>query len=248
MQAQTIDEVISYLDEIIHSTEEKQNPMGYFAALYRKVTQQVKEGIRKGEFEDSPRMEKLDVVFANRYLAAYSAYQNQEETSSCWELAFTNSKKFWPIVLQHLLLGMNAHINLDLAVAAAQVCPDDSIKGLKNDFNKINTILSALVDNVEQELSQIWPFLKFILKIAGKLDNVLVDFSMKLARDGAWKFANQLAYLHGDLLANAISERDTKVTNTGRLVTRPGWFIELILKLVRLGEKGTVAKRIEILT
>ncbi|NIR65754.1 MAG: hypothetical protein GWN00_24945 [Aliifodinibius sp.] len=89
--------------------------MGYFAALYRKVTIRVKE-----EFEDPERMERLDVLFANRYLEAFEQYHTRKETTVSWKLAFDTCKRWRPIVLQHLLLGMNTHIRLDLGVAAAE--------------------------------------------------------------------------------------------------------------------------------
>ena len=44
--------------------------MGYFATLYRKVTIQVKKGIADNFFDDGPRMERLDVILANRYTQA----------------------------------------------------------------------------------------------------------------------------------------------------------------------------------
>jgi len=58
-------------------------------------------------------------------------------------------------VPQHLLLGMNAHINLDLGVAAARVCPADQLPNLKNDFDRINLILSDLIGAVQEELAEI---------------------------------------------------------------------------------------------
>lgn len=33
--------------------------------------------------------------------------------------------------------------------------------------------------------------LKYLLKLTGTMDEHLVDFSMKLARDGAWKFGSE---------------------------------------------------------
>ncbi|MBV5348354.1 hypothetical protein JZU61_01590, partial [bacterium] len=64
----TIEEVISALEIIIAESEQKKDPAGYFAALYQKVTIKVKEGIASGYFDDGPRMEQLDVLFAKRYL------------------------------------------------------------------------------------------------------------------------------------------------------------------------------------
>ena len=193
MSATTIDEVIAKLDEIISFSKVHKSRVGYFAALYRKVTVAVKAGVQAGDFEDGPRMEKLDVIFANRYLDAYDAYIGGGNVSSSWRLAFQATSKWRPIVLQHLLAGMNAHINLDLGIAAAQCSPSSALPGLEADFNKINSLLSSLVGGVKNELAQIWPPLKWLDWLAGTADDRLIDFSMDLARKQAWKFAQTLA-------------------------------------------------------
>jgi len=245
MRAQTIDQVIEILDQIIEECIDNQSTMGYFAALYRKVTVRVKLGIANGEFEDGERMERLDVVFANRYIEAYCKYKSEEKVTASWNVALDENSNNGLIVLQHLLLGMNAHINLDLGIAAAQVCPGDQLPQLQNDFNKINEILASLVEEVEQTLSDIWPILKWILKLAGKIDNFLVDFSMKLARDGAWNFATSIAFAEGTSLNEAIEIRDKNVSAVAKkyILIKSG-LVSLIFKIVRRGEKSNVASRI----
>ena len=244
IQAKTIDEVIQILNTIIAETKKEGSTLGYFAVLYCKVTQKVKEGIANGDFEDGPRMERLDVVFANRYIKAYYEYKNNQKPSQCWEIAFKKSDDFWLIMMQHLLLGMNAHINYDLGIAAAEVCPGNAIHGLKKDFNTINTILSSLVGNVEKALSDIWPTLKWILKKTNKVDTFLVDFSMQMARDGAWKFATEIAPMNPSQLAIALRNRDAKITETAKLVTNPGFVASSLFKIIRLSELGSVDKKI----
>lgn len=88
MQAQTIDVVIRNLDNIIESCRAQNSRLGYFPALYRKVTVQVKEGIANKYFDDGERMERLDVVFANRYLAAFEAYRAGKQITKSWQTAF----------------------------------------------------------------------------------------------------------------------------------------------------------------
>ena len=244
-QIQNIDEVIAILDDIIEESEMNDNPLGYFAALYKKVTVKVKEGIADNYFDDGPRMEKLDVIFASRYIDAYYAYQNNEPVTESWKKAFDLSKKYWPIVLQHLLIGMNAHINLDLGIAAAEVMKGKNIQSLKGDFDKINEVLSKLVHDVENDLSEIWPTLKKILKWTGKVDGFLIDFSMRVARDGAWEFAVELAGVPKDKITHYIKSRDLQVAKTGNLITNPGLIINIIFDIIRLGEKGTVSDKIE---
>ena len=45
MKAQTIDQVIHHLDKSIQEAKDTDSRFGYFAALYRKVTIEVKKGI-----------------------------------------------------------------------------------------------------------------------------------------------------------------------------------------------------------
>lgn len=244
----TIDEVITFLENIILKSEQYKDPSGYFAALYRKVTIRVKEGIASGFFDDSWRIEQLDIVFAKRYIDAWVLHHKEEPPTLSWQKAFDFSTHYRPIVLQHLLLGMNAHINLDLGIAAAKISKGKNIADLENDFNRINEILSSLVHEVEEDLEAVWPTLKLILKLAGKVDDFMIDFSMKLARDGAWKFANQLSGAPENQFQSLIEVRDQKVTAKSKIITKPGKIATIVLFIIRVMERGSVTDKIRKLT
>jgi len=241
----TIDEIIILLEEIVIESIENKDSSGYFAALYQNVTFRIKEGISSGLFDDGPRLEKLDVIFAKRYLEAYYGYHSSNVISKSWKIAFDTAPRYWPIVLQHLLMGMNAHINLDLGVAAAETSKGQNLKNLENDFNKINEILSSLLHEVENDLSVVWPVLKYILKWTGKIDDYLVDFSMKLARDGAWKFANQLDQASENEVETMIAERDRKIVDIVRFILKPGFIASLTLGVIRITERGSITRKIQ---
>ncbi len=245
MQATTIDEVIIQLEDIIQQTIIDENPMGYFAALYHQVTVTVRDGITNKYYADCPNMEKLDVIFANRYLQAYTQFQQKQRCTESWQYAFDSTKEFWPTVMQNLLLGMNAHINLDLGIAAVQTCEGVAIDTLKEDFYKINTVLAGLVNNVQKSMTEIWPNLTYLLNRVGKVDNYLIDFSMQQARDGAWKFATELALLNPAQQEIAIKERDKKIAEIALKVSKPGFFISTIFLFIRIGEIGSVSKKIK---
>ena len=240
----SIDGVIEALDNIIKQSEDDNDTAGYFAALYRKVTWRVKQGIINKEFEDGPRMERLDVTFASRYIDAYFAWKQKQPVSAPWQKAFDITANYWPIMLQHLLMGMNAHINLDLGVAAAEVSVGKNINNLQNDFNKINTILSSLVAEVQNELAEVWPRLKWILKITNKVDDFMVDFSMQLAREGAWNFAVSLAGDGQQNLKTMIDARDMIVANKTKIITHDGFFVSLVLGIIRISERGSIKQKI----
>lgn len=243
-QATTIDEVILFLDEIIETSKLEQSAIGLFTTLYREVTIKIKQGIVDGSFQNGERMEKLDVIFANRYLKAYYQYTAKEKPSECWEFSFQQAESYWPIVVQHLLIGINAHVNLDLGIASALVSTPEDIEDLRSDFDQINTILSNLVGSVEKCLIKIWPTLTIILKLSGKIDNFFIDFSMKTARDGAWKYATEFVATPENQREASIQERDAKITQIARLISNPGYLVSGIFKFIRLFERGTVAQKI----
>ncbi len=247
MLAKNIDEVLATLENIIEETKQENSPLGYFAALYQTVTKKVKEGIENNYFDNSERMELLDVVFANRYIIAYYNYKAGQPISKSWDEAFTLSNHYWPIVLQHLLIGMNAHINLDLGIAAAAISKNTSIDELEGDFNKINHILSSLVQEIEEKLSNIWPTLKKVLKFTQNADDFLVDFSMELAREGAWRFAKTLHNSETKNIKHMIAQRDLKVAQKAYIISEPGFIVSFLFSLMRLGEKGSVTDKISVL-
>ncbi len=244
----TIDRVIERLTAIVDESRTDRSRLGYFATLYRKVTIQVKQGIAEGRFDDGPRMERFDVIFASRYLDAYDEFRRGGTPSRSWLFAFDVDRQWWPIVLQHLLLGMNAHINLDLGVAAARTVPPEQLPSLRSDFNKINTILASLVGGVEHELARIWVTMRLMNRYLGHVETSIINFSMKEARDDAWSLAERLSPLDEAAQAIEIKRRDDEVLKLAYLVRYPGAVGGLVTRVIRLGERGTVPGIIDILS
>lgn len=245
LTATDIESVIRSLNRIIEWAKETGHRCGYFAALYRKVTIAVRDGIIDSQFEDGPRMERLDVIFANRYLDAFERYMHGEHITHAWEIAFHSAQQWHYIVLQHLMFGMNAHIGLDLGIAAAETQPSN-LQSLRADFNKINDILSQLVNAVQDELSQIWPMLKILDRLAGRMDEHAADVIMKLTRNQAWSVAERLAQSPQDDWPGVIQELDQKIAATIGLI-EPSGLLRVLLVLIRLTEMRSVQKIISIL-
>lgn len=246
--ASSIDDVIRRLTEIIEWSRGHRSRLGYFAALYRHVTSAVKDRIDQRDFfDDNERMERLDVVFANRYLDAFDKYRAGHDVTRSWKYAFDVAEQFWPIVLQHLLLGMNAHINLDLGIAAARMAPRERMFEFRGDFNRINAILAGLVDDTQRELTEIWPVLRLMNRFLGNVDDAIIKFSMERARDNAWSVAERLALLDESKQARAIDVLDRDVAEFAKVIRGPGWLLSTATKAVRVGEIGGVRRKIEIL-
>lgn len=243
MPAKTIDEVLTELDLIIDETVAENNFIGIFAYVYRRTTAQVKQAILEKQFEDNIRMEALDVAFANLYLTAYQQYTSGLLCSTSWLTAFS-AKNERITIIQHLLLGMNAHINLDLGIAAATIAPGASLPALKADFMKVNQLLGELVNEMQGRVAKV-SRLMFLLDWAGKnTDELIVSFSMAKSREQSWNLACVLAQLAETDRKPIIEVADRTITALGTtLKCPPGKSLKMLLKLIAFFEEknsGTI--------
>ncbi len=233
MKATTIDEVIAQLESIVEDTRRSNDPLGIFAIVYLAVTRSVKEGVLDGSFQDGPGMERLDVVFANRYLDAYAAFRQGQPCTQSWQSTFDIAKSFDLLVLQHLLMGMNAHINLDLGIATAAAVHANQLPQTEADFNKINQLLAAKIDAVQDKLSRVSPLL-FLLDWFGKRrDERFAEFSLATTRGIAWKAANRLAKLSAEDKALDIKELDEYVALINKIICKPGMFVGGLVRFIK---------------
>ena len=206
---ETIDGVLARLNALLDESIRDGRRIGYFVALYERVTSNVRHALIAGNvFDDGPRMETLDVIFANRFIEAWEQHVSGQKPTDSWGAAFGRLDDPGPLVVQHLMLGMNAHINLDLGIAAATVAPTPAqLEALHADFNRINDVLARLVKMVEIQLTTICPPLSRLADLA-TVEERIFDFGMAASRDVAWKLAQDLVAAPRDAWPGIISRRD----------------------------------------
>lgn len=239
----TIEDVLVRMDQIVEECKKQQSRIGYFTILYRQVTRRVRDGILAGEFEDNPRMEVLDVLFAKRFIDAYELWKAGQKPTESWRLAFEASKNSGHLVLQHLFLGINAHINLDLGIAASETMAGKDINGIKGDFDKINSVLAELVDGVKANIGVISPIFGLVIPLAKGKDELLLNFSIQLARDGAWKYAGEY---HSDSDKEfQIQDRDKNISILAKKLINPGKLLGFLIKIVAFAEWKSVSETMD---
>ncbi|MHA4811665.1 DUF5995 family protein [Flavitalea flava] len=242
MAATTIDDLLLQLEKIISDSQQKNDRAGYFAALYYKVTSRVKEGITKNEFGNGAQMERLDVLFANRYLDALEKWRSGGELTDSWKLAFNATKKSSALILQQLLLGINAHINLDLGIAAVETMGDLPIGDIEKDFDSINIILGSLTYEVINDINRMSPLISLLGLHSGNTESILIQFSISNARDGAWCFAEDLSKKTGADKTAFIRERDKSIAKLASTLINFKGFIRLTIGLIHLFEWKNAGK------
>jgi hypothetical protein len=163
-----------------------------FSQVYRRVTELVGEQLGENtRFRDPAFVEHLDVVFAELFFEAEAASQNTGEVSKAWEPLMAARKRPGVQPIQHVLAGMNAHINHDLALAVVQTCDEMSRDidepDVSADYQAVNDVLAMVVRPIRQS------FLDSAVVAAGApltpVADVVSMWSIDKARDAAWASA-----------------------------------------------------------
>ena len=226
----TIYDIIKKLKWIVEDTRVNNPNLAYFAVLYLYVTIKVAKKIaHKGVFKDDDRMEKLDVIFAMRYIDAYKNWKEGKVITKSWETAFEFGKEENSMIMQHLLLGMNAHINLDLGIATVEATSSSVLENndcldhaafidIIDDFTTINKELKELTNTVEECLAKNSYFFGLIKKYGKNKEELLANFSVEYARTGAWYFAS---YYRKYKDVKTIKERDQDINKLAVQIKEP---------------------------
>jgi hypothetical protein len=243
----SLESLIAEMDRVVAECRERGSRAGYFAALYRNVTREVAQRIASGRFADAERMATFTEAFARRYLDAYGDWRNNRPVTESWGAAFAMTNRWRPLILQHLLLGMNAHINLDLGVVAAEAGDHYGLDAIADDFHQINELLAEMIVGCQQAVSNVSPWLGLLDRLGGRNDTTVVRFSLVRAREAAWHTAQRLAPLPPPDRGAAIKALDRDINKLGRLVTRGPLIVNVGALVVRLRERSNVRQVIDAL-
>jgi uncharacterized protein DUF5995 len=233
--ATTIDEVIVAIQSVVDWSIEARSRLGYFAALYKRITVAVAAAIAQGAFDDGPRIERLDVTFANRYFDALNAHLHRGRfppPTRCWQVTFTAAARPEPIIVQHMLAGVNAHIGLDLGIAAATVAPGPALPTLLPDFNTVNAVLASQVSGILDQLDELSPALAELYEVLQHNEVFLINQAVKVMRDSAWRFASLLALEPAAARPATIWVRDRRVASQSTQIYDPPQLVGLVAGLI----------------
>jgi len=213
------------MDQLVYRWDTAVDHRAVFARSYRAITVRMERAVAEGAFEDNRWMEVLDVRFAEAYFDALTAHESGEgAVPACWKLAFDLARERRTLVLQDLLLGMNAHILHDLPISLYEVglAPDERERR-RRDHERVNEVLSGMIDEVQRDLSRQYSAALGFLDRAYRLkDELLTDAGIRLARAKAWRLALSLADApDGSRRAAIVRELDRVTTLASSLIVPP---------------------------
>ena len=218
MADRSFDDVVRDLTRIVETSRSERSALGMFPAMYRTVTVTVGEGAEAGVFDDPQRVRRLVAVFADRYVDAYDTHRAGGDAPLAWGLAFEQADRGRCSICEHLLLGMNAHINLDLGVAAAEVSTADDHGSLRNDFDRVNAVLFALIDALQGAMGSVSPWMAHLDRFGLGFDEALMRVGIGEARGQAWEFSQRLVAADAPSRPALIADQDVDARRIGRLL------------------------------
>lgn len=232
---QTIDEVIDALAALEHEFVSRRDRRAVFVSPYLQVSQELQRRIENHYFQDSAWVTRYLLIFANLYRQALAAYENRGGAlSKAWQIALNTSASGTGLVIQDLLLGMNAHINRDLPFALLEVGLDPQRNLRYRDHAAVTAILRALTDEVQARIAAMYASgLGALDSLLGRLDERVTSFDMQVAREHAWNMGVALTNARTDaerqLLAGAIENQAAVIA---RLILTPNvpvpWLIDAL--------------------
>ena len=161
-----------------------------FATCYLVMTRTMVKNLQQQMFDDNVWVEKYLVAFANLYRIALLQREADDDClPSCWKAAFDSAETGSSLVIQDLVLGINAHVNHDLALALQTVSIDPH-ESRHADHDRVNLVLQQATQPVETAISQLYaPGLGLLARALGPLGSDVTNFSLDAAREHAWSMA-----------------------------------------------------------
>jgi hypothetical protein len=186
------------MEQHIARWEAEQDARSVFLSCYRLMTLNMYQALEEGQFDDPAWVGALLEHFAGYYFIALEAYEAGDPTApEAWQIAFEAAKQPGLSPIQHLLLGVNAHINYDLVLAEvdlldpewAGLTPEQRA-GRQADHERVNQVIGETIDAVQDTiLEPRQPRLEILDRLMGGLDEWLISRLIRHWRGEVWEAA-----------------------------------------------------------
>ncbi|WP_437572458.1 DUF5995 family protein [Sorangium sp. So ce542] len=220
MKPGNVAEALVALETVAARLRERNDPRAVFPDVYAVITRRVKEAVVDGtdqRFLEPAWISRLAGIFCEYYLAALAASLDGRSTDvEAWDVAFQCSRTDGTAAAVHALLGINAHINYDLALGlyrniVQHGAAQDArlLHRYRHDHDLVNEILAAAMPEIFAILSDRYacPLARIatLTKDVQRTASSVVLFMLKGWRDRVW--SDLLSLLDTVETADAMAKR-----------------------------------------
>jgi hypothetical protein len=198
-------DVIEKMMATARELEANQDNRTIFLYCYSMMTSNMLVAIEEQRFHDNEWVERLLHRFADYYFDALTCYECGDETPAVWQEVHRVSLTKRLHVIQHLLLGVNAHINYDLVLTLYDMlAPEweslspEMRRQRYEDHCLVNTIIGDTIDKVQDEVVEKYsPAMNVVDQLMGRLDEMLLLKLITEWRESVWENTQELLAQEG---------------------------------------------------
>jgi hypothetical protein len=234
----SIEQVLDSFERLERSLYDRRDRRAVFATTYLTMTREIGERVVHHDFHDAEWVGRYAIAFANLYRVALLAYERgeREAVARPWQISFDTSSASENLLLQDMLLGVNAHINHDLAIALVEVGIDTRREERRADHFAVNEAIRHATEAVQKRFAGLYaPVYRLLDHLLGDFDADVANFSIEKARLNAWISAVSLAGARSEeergLVLRSISDQATVMANLILLPTRRSRLLALRRRL-----------------
>lgn len=188
-----IDDVIVRMEDRLDGLVETCSHSSIFSLAYLRVTENVRNAVRTGYFDDAAWLNRMDAVFAEMYFDTVARWSSGDTAAvpMAWRIALKAEDDRAMSGLGNFLLAMNAHINSDFPRVLATVGLTGPEGSRKADHNRYNNRLDGLYSGVfAEEAARFDPTFDDI--DAGSGEEAVAGIIMRGWREMVWRHAEAL--------------------------------------------------------
>jgi hypothetical protein len=193
--------VLTRMTALVDQWEATHDRRAIFLGCYRLMTRNMLDAIEAGRFHDGEWVSRLLERFTTYYFTALERFEQDGLTPPTWKLAFDATRDENVTTLQHLLLGVNAHINFDLVFSLYDLLQPEWIEltpeqreARHADHEMVNRIIGETTDAVQDQVIELFsPWTEFLDKMLGPVDEWLTSHLISHWREEVWE--NAVRYL-----------------------------------------------------
>jgi broad-specificity NMP kinase len=168
-----------------------------FLQCYQLMTANMLTAVAERRFGDNEWVERLLHRFADYYFEALACFDCGDQVPLVWQGVHAAAAGRELHVLQHLLLGVNAHINYDLVLTLHELLrpewaslSEEVRKRRYQDHRLVNTIIAETIDRVQDEVvEQYAPAMELVDRALGRLDEKILTGLITRWREAVWGHA-----------------------------------------------------------
>jgi len=185
----------------VSAWEAADDPRAVFLGCYAMMTENMLRAVGQGRFRDGEWVEALLHRFADYYFDALACCECGDPAApEAWRRVHDACTTRRMHVLQHLLLGVNAHINYDLVLTLYDVLheewPSLDAEGRARrlqDHLMVNQVIAETVDRVQDDVVERHdPLMRWVDTLLGRLDERFLAALITSWRHEVWEHAQAM--------------------------------------------------------